>query len=180
MHLRSKRCKRNQLKEWINHCSILNARDTSTHCQGEKTKLEQMDVFDFHILQKMMTIYIYISLNFFTYMTSHPTLTYSIAECSQYWEWCYDTILYLTQINWTLISSFFSSLEGLDQNCLRNQSQNWRKTRRRRKKGWNCHRCHCYCLQMRMRSPRNRCCPRKRHWKSWTNHYCCCWNWRRT
>lgn len=85
-------------------------------------------------------------------------------------------VLYLTQINRTLIS-FFSSSEGLDQNCSRNRNQSWRKTRR--KTGWNCPRCHCYCLQTRMRSPRSRCCLRKSHWKSWTNH-CCCWNWRRT
>ncbi len=81
-------------------------------------------------------------------------------------------VLYLT-----LISSFFSSSEGLDQNCWRNLNQRWRKTRRR--KSWNCHRCHCYCLQTRMRSPRSRCCLRKSHWKSWTSH-CCCWSWRRT
>lgn len=93
----------------------------------------------------------------------------------------YDTSSVFESFNLTLISSFFSSSEGLDQNCLRNQSlsQSWRKTRRRtRRKGWSCPRCHCYCLQTRMKSWRSRCCLRKSRWKSSTNH--CCWSWRRT
>ncbi len=110
--------------------------------------------------------YTYISLNFFTFTTSH---IFNSSVCLMMFM---TRVLYLT-----LISSFFSSSEGLDQNCWRNLNQRWRKTRRR--KSWNCHRCHCYCLQTRMRSPRSRCCLRKSHWKSWTSH-CCCWSWRRT
>lgn len=178
----SKRCEIYQLMlVWMNK-SCLRHHYTLPGTENKVVNKQILSVWFSHSTKnENIHMYIYIYLSFFTYMTPHPTLTYPIPKWQSALSTYKTQVLDLNQKNWTLISSFFSSSEVPDQNCSRNRnrSQNWRKTRRRRK-GWSCHRCHCCCLQTRKRSSRSRCCPRKSRWKSWTNHYCCCWSWRRT